>query len=198
MNQVELLRLTSDQANLTIERKHSAPISIEFCCSSLQLDNQMFDVSSQNTDHNIRYDFPVIFLPRTSKSEPPHSKSPTITYQTFDAQRSARHEPQSWSEKKANRFVCLRLCLMPNQNESHESLRLTEVDVDIKSFELYLEDYFIYNLVNVGIEFISLVHSNDDATSEMSSVGDEQRCVIASFFFKLSKGLSGATHRKML
>lgn len=120
----------------------------------------MFDTSLPGTDHNIRYDFPVIFLPRAASTRA--VATPTIKYQTFEQSQHSQAEAQSWLEKKASRFVSLKLSLMPDQNNSHESLRLTEIDVDLKAFEIYLEDYFIYNLVKVGIEFVSLVHDDDN------------------------------------
>lgn len=141
----------------------------------------MFDASLPGTDHNIRYDFPVIFLPHGASNR---AVAIPTKYQTFEQSQHSRAEAHSWLEKKASRFLCLRLCLMPDQNKRHQSLRLTEIDVDVKSFEIYLEDYFIYNLVKVGIEFVSLVHDNDNVMPV------QQLCEDLLFYDSASKDLN--------
>ena len=138
--QTEILRLTSDQVCVCFQRDSVQPAQLEFSCSHLQLDNQMFDSEEQSPGVSLltqKYDFPVIFMPRAA---PPPLRS--VRYQTF--------ESDGPSSDTLEAFLSLKLKLLSTN-------KLKEVDLTIKPFEIYLEDYLIYNLTKLGIELLQIV-----------------------------------------
>lgn len=118
-----------------------APVSIELSCKYLQIDNQMY-ASVDSNEPNHRYDFPVIFLPRNKLD----ITKPLNIYQTLESEIK---------KPLGEDFLTLKLQLIPDENTEQQSMRLSDIELDIKSFEIYLEDYFLYNLVKVIFEFVN-------------------------------------------
>lgn len=110
----------------------------------------MYDLDSKELGR--RYDFPVIFLPRHRTNLRGNSDLKPNRYQSFDL-------PLDWT--KNEKFFDLQMKFIPNETDEQRSLKLTDIDLNINSFEVYLEDYFIGNLVKVGIEFIGLATSGN-------------------------------------
>jgi len=138
VGQTEILRLTSDNLVIKLDRAVTGCVSSEILCEQMQLDNQMFG----SGEHG--YDFPVIFLPRGGTQE--KLGSPGM-YFSFDG---VTMRPEL-SEEKLFLRIKLKAIL-----DGESRIKLTEVDFNLGSFEVYLEDFLIYSLMKIGIEFIGL------------------------------------------
>ena len=93
-------------------------------------------------DTNHCYDFPVVFLPRSS----PETTKPKNNYQTLESRII---------KPRGEEFLSLKIKLIRNENTEQHSMRLSEIEFEIKSFEIYLVDYFLYNLFKVAFEFVN-------------------------------------------
>ena len=146
--QTEILRLTSDQVCMGFQRDSVQPAQLVFSCSHLQLDNQMFDSEEQPPGMSFstqKYDFPVIFMPRAA---PPPLR--TIRYQTFESDCTLNETLEA--------FFTLKLALLSTN-------KLKEFDLTIRPFEIYLEDYLIYNLTKFGIELLQIMNTDKKLTT---------------------------------
>ena len=150
--QTEILRVTLDETNLGVSIVDG--IEIDFGCSHFQLDNQMFDLDSvEDNEFNKvaqKYDFPVIFIPRQrNRRQITNSRN---YYQLLDFFTQSEPNP-------ASNFIKTHVKLQSTDPKS-TLMRLTHLDLDIKPFDAYLEDYLIYNLAEIGLEFFELASSS--------------------------------------
>jgi hypothetical protein len=168
INQTEILRLTSDFLNINLERQSTQVVLLETSCAHLQLDNQMFDLNDENCENRLllnlkqKYDFPVIFLPSAIKN----LSSETIKLFDFPFIKNYKYNSFNSNEQlrfsdnlNDPKFLKLKL-LFNNYNNNSEKLKLVDVDFSIEQFECYLEDFLIYNLIKIVIEFASLMSSS--------------------------------------
>lgn len=175
LNQTEILRVTLDNALVEFELGMKS-MNMNASIAHLQLDNQMFDLDAiDDSEFNKvahKYDFPVIFMPRAENklsSKQQHQQKKSITsgvglsgessgaqrnyFQTLDFFRSS-------SETAPNSSTFLRVKLkFCTPDSSSVPFRLVQLDLDIKPFDVYLEDYLIYNLAEIGLEFFELASS---------------------------------------
>ena len=63
------------------------------------------------------------------------------------------------ANSELQKFFNLSLLLVANKTTN--SFMLIDVDIDLKPLEIYLEDYLIYNLVNIGMSYINLISENN-------------------------------------
>lgn len=167
--QTEILRLTSDYLNVKFCMSDS--FSLEILSQHLQLDNQMFDLT--NTDNNQlklaaqKYDFPVVFIPRGNSAKAKTLNRPQAIYKTFDA-NSHLVEKEDHSNEQ---FIHLKL-----KFENHNKLKLilTEFDLNLKPFDIYLEDYLVYNLMKISMDYVGLITTKTNTNSNELSPSHEQ------------------------
>lgn len=175
LNQTEILRMTLDNAFVELDLSGTKSLSIDTNIGHLQVDNQMFDDNNNNNLDNDddqselskhKYDFPVIFIPRADPKRS-STKQPSLNRITNGGRLAQRNYFQSLdcfgaasSEQSRSWPSFVRVKLKFNSPDSSSvPFRLAQLDLDIKPFDVYLEDYLIYNLAEIGLEFFELASS---------------------------------------
>lgn len=163
-NQVEILRLTVDSIDVKFKKYLTNASEWLYIsrirCSCLQLDNQMFanescfDSSEQSNGGQqqtlvLKYDFPVVFVPRVIE------KSSLKSYKFTKTIDQIRKSPS------VNNFLDISLVLA-EQEPAHGRTNIVPVNIDvsIKPFDVYLEDYLLYNSIQIFIDYFD--HITDD------------------------------------
>lgn len=128
-------------------------MDVDFRCAHFQLDNQMFDLgSAEDNEFNKaaqKYDFPVIFIPRERRRSREKATLVRNYFQSLDFFSSGRAESSFLRVK--TKFCAL--------DPTSAGFGLVHLDVDLKPFDVYFEDYLIYNLAEIGLEFFELASS---------------------------------------
>ena len=142
-----------------------------------------------------KYDFPVIFIPREYKKfqlrqqEFMQTNAKSLKsiknlnyFKSFDSFYYFINR-QIYSSKQNDLFLEARLTLISNkkaplncylmpssvsQHNDSSYFRLVELELSMKPFDIYLEDYLIYNLIKVGIEFVEFTSSNNLANTAVN------------------------------
>lgn len=154
--QTEILRMTLDNLAFDVQMESANSLKIETSVGHIQLDNQMFDLDAikDNEFSKVaqKYDFPVIFVPRERLLTKDKSKELRNYYQSLDyfRSRSSIHAEASFMSVKL-KFCCPDSTAVP--------FRLVQFNLNIMPFDVYLEDYLIYNLAEIGLEFFELASS---------------------------------------
>ena len=174
----EILRLRSDKISFSVDKSNqnmNEQFFVKASCQHLQLDNQLFSMDEtifyDNTDLTKsaqKFDFPVIFIPRDNGSNNLNRKS-TINF--FKSHDSLRYN-KNFRTNDSKKFAELKIVLVNSTNatESNINMSLTELYLDIKPFDVYLEDYLIYNLIKIGIEFLEIY-----SFIELESINDQNK-----------------------
>ena len=109
--QTEIIRLTSDCLNLSVTQlrpSHAASLQLDkqiqvtFNCMHFQLDNQMFDLELDEQLSSLKYDFPVVVLPRdvrTSQREHQNTLKSMSYFKSLDSCHYFEH-------RQCNFHVC--------------------------------------------------------------------------------------------
>jgi hypothetical protein len=134
VGQTEVLRLTSDNVVLRLERSATGHVTGEAKCEQMQVDNQMFG----SGEHG--YDFPVVFLPRGGAKERRNSPKEYLSFAGV-------------TDRPGEIFLRLKIVAIV---DGDSRLKLIEVDLSVGSFEVYLEDFLVFSLMKIGIEFADL------------------------------------------
>lgn len=184
--QTEILRVTLDNLAGQIDVDSPRSFALNTCIAHIQVDNQMFDLDTvtqdRNTDNEFnkvaqKYDFPVIFVPR-EKRRPSSSLSSLSRKETTSVRNYFQSLEffRSWScaneENNANNNddyfmrVKLKFC---TPDPSSVPFRLVRFELDLNAFDVYLEDYLIYNLAEIGLEFFELASSSSQELAEIRS-----------------------------
>ncbi|CAF0986900.1 unnamed protein product, partial [Brachionus calyciflorus] len=108
-------------------------LNFEISLSHLQLDNQMYDEE--------KYDFPVVLIPRDVKK----LKNSNINYSCIFSQNFVTTRDD---------FLNLKFNLFNSNLETLEIL--------LKPFDLYLEDFLITDLIKLGFEYTQLISDPSD------------------------------------
>jgi vacuolar protein sorting-associated protein 13B len=146
-NQIEILRLTGERVSLCAKRFDlvtSSLMSVNLKCMNVQLDNQMFDnenyIDTELNGQQLKYDFPVIFLPREESKAGGGSRFT----KSFDQTR-VLNNPHIDSA-----FLDVKLILAEQDSKCYIP---TSLEINLKPFDVYLEDYLLYNLTQIFIDY---------------------------------------------
>ncbi len=147
MYQTEILYLTVDSIEFEFETNLTG-LSMAITCQHIQLDNQMFDL----TQNQHKYDFPVVFIPRNCVNKKKTlAKSNQRVYKSLD---DFRFKKQNENEE----FLKINLTM---DKRCDQNVRISELEMNIKPFEIYLEDYLVYNLIKIGVGYLNLLSYNN-------------------------------------
>jgi vacuolar protein sorting-associated protein 13B len=163
-NQIEILRLTSERVCLCVKKFDlvaSSLMSVNLKCMSVQLDNQMFDNESDMdaglSGQQLKYDFPVVFLPR--------EETKVTNWARFS---------RSFDQIRALKSVCsdstfLNVKLILAEQEANLFVP-TSLEIDAKPFDVYIEDYLLYNLIQIFIDYFDHLTTIESPTSKSSGL----------------------------
>jgi vacuolar protein sorting-associated protein 13B len=154
---------------------------------NMQLDNQMFDCEDdiesasttngpqnqqQNQPPQLKYDFPVIFLPRSEFKCP-------LSWPRFTRSVDQMRRVGSFTAEP----MCLSVRLVLAEQEQQLQIP-TSLEIEPAPFDLYLEDYLLYNLIQIFVDYVdhltavaspakpavSLTAAEDDAVEELAQL----------------------------
>ena len=169
-------------------------LAICVSCEHMQLDNQMFNLDetsyldAQLARSAQKFDFPVVLMPRaaavaTSASRSAKSLMKMTSYlRSLDVARLV-DETAATATATASRFVEVRLLLARCDNgEASGSMRPLDVELCVQPFDIYLEDYLIYNSIRIGLELLdhwSYVNTVSSPLVSSSSNNNDELIVLA-------------------
>lgn len=190
--QTEILRLTIYNGLLGIDfslaqvntpsglLKHDQSLGISLKCTHFQLDNQMFDLDEDDQNElnelnkrALKYDFPVILLPRDTTAAANLQRNITTTSSLFNYYRSFDNFTllDRLAVADTSYFAEIRMRLgatfMQADDGDEHPLTPIEFDFTVRPCDIYLEDYLIYNLAQVGMEFLEFASNEIEPTNEM-------------------------------
>jgi hypothetical protein len=164
VHQTEILRLTSENIHLRMKQyllgdnlDKNTLVTVKMKCQNLQLDNQLFDneeiVQIEENNIQLKYDFPVIFLPREEFLLDLQKTKKKIRFtKSFDIFRDVNLDDNFSS------FIAVKFILF--KHNQTENFSLTSLDVDLKQFDVYLEDYLLFNLIQIFIDYFDHLTTN--------------------------------------
>ena len=150
---VEILRLTMNNIQLESEIPYGQSM---FACSYMQLDNQMFD-SYEESSKVSKYDFPVILIPRNLK--PLNNLN-----QSFNKFKT-HHSIYFTKPDSDIKFIDFKISF-------DNAGRVLESELTIKPFDVYLEDYLVYNLMKIAVDYLGYFEKNQSEILTMPELDE--------------------------
>lgn len=176
--------MTLDNLAGQIDVDSPRSFAVNTCMGHIQVDNQMFDLDTvtqdRNTDNEFnkvaqKYDFPVIFVPRekrrsSSSSSRKETSNVRNYFQSLEFFRSwsCANDENNANNDKDDYFMRVKLKFC-TPDPSSVPFRLVRFELDLNAFDVYLEDYLIYNLAEIGLEFFELASSSSQELAEVRS-----------------------------
>ncbi len=193
--QTEIIRLTCDYFNLNLKnlkvigssdddlvcQQLDKKLLINFNCAHFQLDNQMFDLELDETFASQKYDFPVIVIPRDSRKYQIEPQNAIKNLNYFKSLDSFHYFEQYGKSKQSQKKSFFDVNLLFVCNKKSNKLMLLDVDLDLSPLDIYLEDYLIYNLIQIGMSYLNLISvsdSNENNDDYIIDISDENLDII--------------------